>query len=69
MTTNEEKMIETLEEARKSSEHSRFPVYAYSNGERITFVAEYNRNALEPYLTKEGYWICSIFENGHRVEA
>lgn len=69
MTNNEMEMMKTLEEARKSSEMSRFPIYAYSNGEKITFLASYNLNALEKYLEQKGFWICSIFEKGHRVEA
>lgn len=69
MTANEMKMMEELETARKSSETSRFPIYAYSNGEEIRFYASYNVKALAKYLEQRGFWVCSIFENGHRVEA
>lgn len=70
MTNEEIKMIETLEEARKASENPNpFKVYAFSNGHRITYLYEYNVETLRNHLENDGFWICSIFENGHRVEA
>lgn len=63
-------MMKTLEEARlASTEPNSFPVYALSNGNEITFVRSYNYRTMKSYFEKLGYWICSIFENGHRVEA
>ena len=63
-------MMEKLEKARLASmEPNPFPVYALSNGNRITLVRKYNYETMKSYFEKQGYWICSIFENGHRVEA
>ena len=70
MTSEEIKMIEKLEDARKASEeNNRFPVYAFSNGHEIKFFQEYNAKQLRKHLENKGFFICSIFENGHRVEA
>lgn len=63
-------MMNKLEEARKASkEPCPFGVYAYSNGSDIRYHRSFNDKALRPFLEKNGYWLCSIFENGHRVEA
>lgn len=63
-------MMKTLEEARLSSmEPNPSLVYALSNGNRITFVRKYNYETMKSYFENLGYWVCSIFENGHRVEA
>ena len=63
-------IMKTLEEARlASTEPNPFQVYALSNGNEITWVRSYNYDTMKKYFEKLGFWICSIFENGHRVEA
>ena len=63
-------MIKELEEARlASTEPNPFPVYALSNGNKITWYRSYNYDKMKNYLQSLGFWVCSIFENGHRVEA
>ena len=62
-------MMFMLEEARQASEHYKGQVYAISNGEIVTFFLDSNKNELMPYFESKGYWLVSIFENGHRVEA
>ena len=62
-------MLNALENARKVSEYINTPVYAYSNGDQILYVTESERKRVHETLTNDGYWVCSIFENGHRVEA
>ena len=67
---SEKQMLDELEEARKASEEPNpFPVYALSNGNEIKWYRSYNYNALKGLLEKQGFWVCSIFENGHRIEA
>jgi hypothetical protein len=68
--TKMERMLETLEEARKESENPcPFAIYAYGNGKEITYHRSFNDSALRPFLMQQGYWLVSIFQNGHRVEA
>lgn len=63
-------MMNELEKARlASTEPNPFPVYALSNGNEITWVRSYNYDTMKKYFEKLGFWICSIFENGHRCEA
>lgn len=63
-------MMKTLEEARlASTEPNPFPVYALSNGTEITWMRSYNYKTMKSYFEELGYWVCSIFENGYRVEA
>lgn len=63
-------MMKKLEEARlASTEPNPFPVYVLSNGKKIKSYRSYNYNSMKNYLEKLGFWVCAIFENGHRVEA
>jgi hypothetical protein len=65
MTTKDWMMARELEDAREMSYHIS-PVWAMTNGERIVKCIE--STGIES-AKKDGYWICSIFEHGHRVEA
>lgn len=63
-------MMNKLEEARlASTEPNPFSVYALSNGNEITWVRSYNYKTMKNYFESKGFWICSIFEHGHRVAA
>lgn len=69
MSNAEMKMLEKLEELRKDSEKGTYGsnrVYAMSDGHSI-LGAETTWHV--DFLKEIGYWVCSIFENGHRVEA
>lgn len=61
----EMKMLEKLEEARKASEDG-CTYYAMTNGEKIGWTGYPDT---KQHLEDNGYWVCSIFQNGHRVEA
>jgi len=63
---NEMQMLEKLEEARKASERTGMTIYAMSNGTRVCYCDTRTGKSI---LEDIGYWLCSIFENGHRVEA
>ena len=63
--TQEIRMLEKLEEARKVSEDG-CTYYAMSNGEKIVWTGYLDT---KQYLEDMGYFVCSIFQNGHRVEA
>lgn len=69
MTNEETKMIETLEQARKTSAENRSIIYAYSNGHEVISYAENIAKQIEKDLKKKGYWVCSIFCSGMRAEA
>ena len=69
MSKEEMKMIEALEMAREMSEYNDCPIYAFGNGENIKVVAKKDWfNEVSEKLENKGYWVVSIFENGHRVE-
>ena len=69
-TMSEEKMLERLEIAREISECCDVAIYAFGNGERIKIVPKYSYfEKMSEQLFEKDYWIVSIFENGHRVEA
>ena len=73
----EREMIQRLEEARQFSETNNATVIAMGNGENIVWFKEgetFKECNLAGKTMKEtfefiGYWVVSIFENGHRVEA
>jgi len=62
----EQAMMMALEDARQYSEKIDTPIYAMSNGHEIEYTRFYGRREV---LEELGYWVCSIFENGHRVSA
>lgn len=63
------KMLERLEIAREISEDCDVAIYAFGNGDRIKIVPKFSWfDKVRDSLEKDGYWIVSIFENGHRVE-
>lgn len=62
MMDYEEIMIQDLENARQYSENHG-PVWAASNGKEIIWSDSRSQ------VDRDGFWICSIFEHGHRVEA
>lgn len=62
-------MLDVLESARKVSEYTNKPIFAYSNGDRILYITEEEKKWIHESLVNDGYWVCSIFENGYRVEA
>ena len=59
---NEEQMLMDLENARRYSE-AHGTVWAASNGNEIIWSDSRSQ------VIRDGFWICSIFEHGHRVEA
>ena len=61
----EMKMLEKLEEARNASQDG-CTYYAMTNGKDIKWTGYLDT---KQYLEDMGYWICSIFQNGHRVVA
>ena len=62
MDRKEMLMLEDLENARKYSlKHG--TVWAASNGNEIIWSDSRSQ------VNRPGFWICSIFEAGHRVEA
>lgn len=61
----EEMMLAELERGRKISENGH-TVWAMGDGESICLTT--NRNNVGGY-EKLGFWVISIFEHGHRVEA
>ena len=63
--SQEIKMLEKLEEVRKVSEDGCI-YYAMSNGVEIRWTGYLDT---KQYLEDMGYCICSIFQNGHRVQA
>jgi hypothetical protein len=72
MTENE--MMEALEKARQHSvETCGIPVYALSNGKNIVAFTDIKlgnwKCSLVERYENNGYWVASIFEDGHRVEA
>jgi hypothetical protein len=62
----EREMENKLEELRQESFINSTKIWAMSNGERIQPAA--NESIVRSYQ-KDGFWICSIFEDGVRVEA
>lgn len=62
----EQEMMVALEEARQYSKKIDAPIYAMSSGADIQYTRFYGRKEV---LEELGYWVCSIFEDGHRVEA
>lgn len=69
MMNEETKMIETLEQARKTSAENCSIIYVYSNGHEVISYAENIAKQIEKGLKKKGYWVCSIFCSGMRAEA
>lgn len=65
----ENAMLFMLEEARQESERYAGQVYAIGNGKQVTYFYDTNKNELMPYFESKGFWLVSIFQNGHRVEA
>lgn len=61
----EREMLEAIKDARLASE-SMGTVWALSNGKEIRSAYTYDR--VRSYK-ENGFWVCAIFENGHRVEA
>ena len=60
-----EKMLEALECARFISEDGK-TVWAYSNGTEIWYTKNFEE---KQYIEDQGFWLCSIFQGGHKVEA
>lgn len=60
--TQEEMMMHDLENARQYS-IDKGTVWAASNGNEIIWSDSRSQ------VDRPGFWICSIFEYGHRVEA
>lgn len=66
MTANElREMIEKLEETRKVSEDGCI-YYAMCNGHKVVRTGNIDT---KQHLEDTGYWVCAIFQNGHRVES
>jgi hypothetical protein len=61
-----EEMLKALETAKKFSETVNLPVYAMVNGKEVFFTASI---ATKEALELTGYWVASIFENGHEVNS
>jgi len=66
MSDKEKEMEEQLELLRQISEKHTYRIYAMSNGSEIRRANSMTRVR---YLEHYGFWICSIFECGVRVEA
>lgn len=61
-----EQMLKDLERARKISLEKQKTVWALSNGKTIAISED--GMATKRALEHLGYWVCSIFVNGNRVE-
>lgn len=61
-----EQMLKELERARKMSLTEHRTIWALSNGRTIAITED--PGATKRALERLGYWVCSIFENGKRVE-
>ena len=63
---SEVEMIQALNKAMRFSKEAQTTVWAMSNGSNIkSTILPSKRDEMKA----EGYWVCSIFENGYRVEA
>lgn len=63
----EQQMLNELERGRKLSQQEDYRIaWAMTNG---TVVAVALDSTTVKALKGIGYWVCSIFEDGHRVEA
>ena len=66
MTLKELKeMIEKMEETRQVSKDGCI-YYAMCNGKEVVRTGYPDT---KQYLEDNGYWVCAIFQNGHRVES
>lgn len=63
----DEQMLKDLERARKMSIEKKKTIWALSNGKTIAISED--AGATKRALEHLGYWVCSIFENGYRVES
>lgn len=61
---SKKRMMQVLENARKASEVG-CTIWAMSNGNQIRFTENAD---IKNSLKTAGYWVCSIFENGHMVD-
>lgn len=62
----QEQMLKDLERARQLSIEKQKTIWALSNGKTIAISED--AGATKRALEHLGYWVCTVFENGHRVE-
>ena len=63
MRSYEQMMEEDLSKARSYSRRKKCTVWCASNGQELIWSNSRSQ------VDRDGFWICSIFENGNRVEA